>query len=241
MFDADVGRQFALTSAFDIGPQVRYGFVYQPDDQPRPEDAHFLSVGLAFTLRIPEEEPEIVEEVQDTDRDGIVDPEDRCVQTPEDRDGYEDTDGCPDQAPAGSTAPTAVIEEGHITINQRIEFEYDSDVLRAESEPILNEVVSVLRGHPEIRRVRVEGHADERGSAGHNQKLSARRAASVARYLRAHGVTQTIDSQGFGSSRPLCREDSEECHARNRRVEFVILETATGATTAPATAPAPAP
>lgn len=259
MFDVGLGWEFVLGNVA-LGPVVRYGHVVQPDDQPRPEDAQFVSAGLAVAVRLPEERPAPAQPpVVDTDRDGVIDWEDRCVQIPEDRDQfedhdgcpeidndrdgladardrcpsqaetrnqYQDDDGCPDEGPSG--APRAVIEESRIVINQTIQFEYDQDVILPVSEPILMEVVGVLRAHPEIRRIRVEGHADERGSSAHNQDLSARRAAAVARFLRQHGVRQTIESAGYGSSRPLCREDTEECHARNRRVEFVIVDQSGG-------------
>ena len=80
----------------------------------------------------------------------------------------------------------------------------------------------VLRSHDEITAVRIEGHSDLRGNAAHNLELSERRAAAVAAYLHDHGVPQPVSSEGFGVTRPLCEEDTDECHDRNRRVEFII-------------------
>jgi hypothetical protein len=70
----------------------------------------------------------------------------------------------------------AVVVESRITINQRVQFEYNRAVLLPESSAILDAVVTTLRDHPEIRRMRVEGHADDQGSAGHNMSLSRSRA-----------------------------------------------------------------
>ena len=79
---------------------------------------------------------------------------------------------------------------------------------------------------PSAEDLRVEGHTDARGNAARNLTLSRQRAAAVVTYLQSHGVTTTLDSDGFGSTRPLCPEETDECLARNRRVEFVIVEPA---------------
>ncbi|MFO0626517.1 MAG: OmpA family protein [Polyangiales bacterium] len=172
----------------------------------------------------------------DNDGDGIADTADRCRDQPESVNGFEDTDGCPDTAP-----PAAVVVESRITINQRVQFEYNRAVLLPESSAILDAVVSTLRDHPEIRRMRVEGHADDQGSANHNLTLSRNRARAVMRYLQQHGIARgRIDSEGYGSTRPVAPGDTAEAHAANRRVEFVILDPPNGATSATAAPAAPA-
>lgn len=107
-----------------------------------------------------------------------------------------------------------------IYINQTIEFEHDSDVLLPSAAPILDALAEVLGNHPEIYRVQIQGHSSTDGDEQHNLELSGARAAAVAEYLRGHGVTAEITSQGYGETYPLCHEESDECHARNRRVEF---------------------
>jgi outer membrane protein OmpA-like peptidoglycan-associated protein len=129
------------------------------------------------------------------------------------------------QAVPVETPPVAaaVIRDDHIEINQTIQFEPGSATIREESTPILTQLAEVMRAHPEITRVRVEGHTDARGNAAQNQSLSTLRANAVVTWLRGHQVTATLDAQGFGSSRALCAEDVDACHQRNRRVEFFIL------------------
>lgn len=166
----------------------------------------------------------------DNDGDGIVDSVDRCVNEPETRNGFEDTDGCPDTAP-----PAAVVEDTRISINQTIHFQLNRAVILARSFPILDQVVSVLNAHPEIRHVRVEGHADDTGTAERNHVLSEQRARAVARYLRSHGIARgRVSHQGFGATRPIAQGDTEEAHAQNRRVEFVIGTRDTAGAAAPA-------
>lgn len=122
--------------------------------------------------------------------------------------------------------PEVVLERGHITLNHQIQFETNSDVIReAESAAVLNDLIALLRENPQIRRLRVEGHADVRGSAADNQRLSERRARAVAEYLRTHGFASiTFEPVGYGKTQPLCSEDTDACHERNRRVEFTIID-----------------
>lgn len=143
----------------------------------------------------------------------------------------------------GSTTPTtptsaattthaeAVLANGHITLNHQIQFETNSDVIReAESASVLNDLVALLRENTQIRRIRVEGHADQRGSESDNQSLSERRATAVAAYLRNHGFESiTIEPVGYGHTRPLCTDDTDACHERNRRVELTITDPAPAA------------
>ena len=109
-----------------------------------------------------------------------------------------------------------------IVINQKIEFAHDSAEILEESYPILDQVARILGEHEEIYRVQVQGHTSTVGEEQHNLELSTARAASIADYLRAHGVTQEITSQGYGQTYPLCRDETDECHAQNRRVEFFV-------------------
>ena len=167
----------------------------------------------------------------DNDGDGIADTLDRCPGERETPNGFEDGDGCPDEAP-----PTAQVVDNRITINQVVMFERNSGRLRPVSSAILNEVARVMREHPEIARIRVEGHADDTGSEARNAALALKRAKSVAKYLQRAGIARSrLAFEGFGSTRPLDRSGTEEAHARNRRVEFVIEGAqAPGATFAPA-------
>jgi len=132
---------------------------------------------------------------------------------------------------AQTTHAEVVLNNGHITLNHQIQFETNSDVIREnESASVLNDLVALLRENAQIRRLRVEGHADQRGSEADNQSLSERRAASVAAYLRNHGFSSiTVESVGYGHSRPVCNEDTDACHERNRRVELTITDPAPAA------------
>jgi outer membrane protein OmpA-like peptidoglycan-associated protein len=160
----------------------------------------------------------------DNDGDHIPDLADQCPNQPETVNQYQDEDGCPDEAP-----PVAVVVENRISINQRVFFALDQATIEDRSFPILDQVVTVLREHPELRSVRIEGHTDNAGTEEHNLDLSRDRARAVESYLRSHGIQRRrLTTEGFGATRPLVQGDSEEARAQNRRVDFIIVEGAAG-------------
>jgi OmpA-OmpF porin, OOP family len=86
----------------------------------------------------------------------------------------------------------------------------------------LARVAKILVAHPEVTKVRVEGHSDDTGPADHNQRLSLSRARFVVDYLVQHGVPAAkLEARGFGSTRPLSSDGSEAARASNRRVELI--------------------
>ncbi|MFO0561217.1 MAG: OmpA family protein [Polyangiales bacterium] len=129
---------------------------------------------------------------------------------------------------ASGTFGNLVFERGHITLSQQIQFATNSDEIQeGQSESVLRDLAALLRDNPQIRRIRVEGHTDLRGDAAANLDLSQRRARAVAHYLETHGASNvTFESVGHGITQPLCREDNDACHERNRRVEFTVTDPA---------------
>ena len=102
-----------------------------------------------------------------------------------------------------------------------IHFDFDSDVLRPESRPVLEEIAAALREHADWK-LSVEGHTDNVGTDEHNLDLSRRRAAAVKKALvDRHGIAdRRLSPAGFGASRPKDTNDTVEGRARNRRVEL---------------------
>jgi outer membrane protein OmpA-like peptidoglycan-associated protein len=137
----------------------------------------------------------------------------------------------PPTASAVATPPTmmvaedAVLEGDRIKIAKAIHYDVDKDEIRPDSFPVLNAVANIIKTHPEITALTVEGHTDNQGSLEHNRKLSERRANAVVRYLFSQGVTTPMQAPGYGASAPVCMEPTDDCKQKNRRVEFRVKKT----------------
>ena len=115
--------------------------------------------------------------------------------------------------------------KNEINIKGTIHFGTNNAEIKPDGEQLLDEVADVLAKHPEIKRIRVEGHTDNRGNAENNLQLSKARAASVVAYLVKSGVDASrLESEGYGATQPLVPNITPVQRAKNRRVAFKILE-----------------
>ncbi|MBS1152376.1 MAG: OmpA/MotB domain protein [Myxococcaceae bacterium] len=152
----------------------------------------------------------------DVDGDGVVDAKDECPDAAEEQGG--DGDGCPD-------APQIVIESGMINIRGKIIFGVASAELLPKNARLLEALAKVLNENDQIKRIQVEGHTDATGEEGFNQQLSLERAQTVGKALIQRGVkSERLSTKGLGRSQPLASNDTEAGRARNRRVEFRVVE-----------------
>ncbi len=186
----------------------------------------------------------------DRDGDGIMDDVDKCPDEPEDMDGIQDSDGCPevdadndgipdteDACPTepglknkiaekhGCPGQTKFIEgSDEIQLLQPIQFETGKSRIKAVSFPILDEVVALLQARDDLK-IAVHGHTDSRGSAALNTRLSKDRAKACMQYLISKGIAASrLQSEGFGPDKPVADNETEAGRAKNRRVEFKIVE-----------------
>lgn len=113
--------------------------------------------------------------------------------------------------------------DGRVT-TRGILFDVNSDVIRTESAPTLEEIGTMLREHRDLK-IAIEGHTDSDGEDGFNQDLSERRAAAVKRHLvDEYGIEASrLETAGYGESRPVAPNDTTEGKQQNRRVELVRL------------------
>ncbi|MDX1626946.1 MAG: peptidoglycan-associated lipoprotein Pal [Wenzhouxiangellaceae bacterium] len=107
-------------------------------------------------------------------------------------------------------------------LSQReIYFEFDRSNVQQQYLPIIRAHAEYLRANP-TARVLLEGHADERGSREYNLGLGERRGNAVLDLMLAEGASRgQIEVVSYGEERPVCRQSSEACWERNRRVEIV--------------------
>jgi len=202
----------------------------------------------------------------DTDGDGIANKDDLCPDAPEDKDGFEDADGCPDPdndkdriADKDDKCPNepetyngfddddgcpdrgrVVVTETAMTILDKIYFEARSDRIKSQSGPILDAIAATLEGNPSITLIEVQGFAaaNEPDAWG----LATRRAAAVRGALIQRGVDgRRLQSNTYGNTRPVDSGKTEAANAKNRRVEFSILKRSDDDDNRPTTASRPPP
>lgn len=112
--------------------------------------------------------------------------------------------------------------EGHIAL-YGIHFETGKAAILPDSESVLTEVAKMLQQNPDVK-VSVEGHTDNVGSAAANQALSEKRAQAVVAWLTSHGIDASrLKAKGWGSSKPVEDNNTEDGRAKNRRVELVKI------------------
>jgi outer membrane protein OmpA-like peptidoglycan-associated protein len=264
-------RQWGVT----FGPSLRYLQVVQPANDLDSSDAKIVLAGLEFALYDAHEPPEapsatLAEPVvakakaSDRDGDGIPDDLDKCPDQPEDKDGFEDQDGCPDpdndkdgildkddacpnepetvngfedEDGCPDSAPI-VVKENRILLTHHLLFDTNRARVNAEARPALAAVFNLWKQHPEWDHLVVDGYADRRGPDGYNYWLSHRRAQRAIRVLIEMGFpAEKLRVRSFGHRQLRVPGETEEADRQNRRVEFVIVKK--GETPAPGSEEAP--
>ena len=117
------------------------------------------------------------------------------------------------------------ISGDRIVIRGKVHFGSRNARLRPDSGQLLDELADLLLARPEIKRVRIEGHTDNRGNKSANQRLSQQRAEAVRTYLVERGVAfDRLDAVGHGASRPMVPNLGARNREKNRRVEMRIVD-----------------
>ena len=116
------------------------------------------------------------------------------------------------------------IRDGALLTLENITFETNSAALRNSSFPELDRVIELMHQNPSVI-IEIAAHTDDVGNDDYNYKLSVKRAQSVITYLNKKGiVNKRFEAKGYGKSKPLIPNDTEESRALNRRVELIILK-----------------
>ena len=183
----------------------------------------------------------------DSDHDGVPNATDKCPNEPEDKDGFEDGDGCPDLDNDKDGIPDAtdkcpnepgpaesggcpkkyehiVVTSEKIELKQKIFFETNKSTIKSQSFGLLSEIANVLQTRSTMR-IRIEGHTDTQGPRSRNLTLSQARADAVRFHLEGLGVPRArMESVGFGPDQPIETNRTTAGREKNRRVEFVIVQ-----------------
>ena len=158
-----------------------------------------LSVGCASLSGSRSEKP------MDQDNDSIADAQDVC----------------------GQTASGSVVNESGCALFtgpiENLEFGPDDHGLNSGSRAALDNLITELARNPEVF-ISLGGHTDNRGSAAANLQLSKKRVMAVVRYLVSNGVDpRRLKPYGFGESRPIVSNATEEGRIKNRRIEVNVI------------------
>jgi outer membrane protein OmpA-like peptidoglycan-associated protein len=193
-----------------------------------------------------EEKPKVL----DRDGDGIPDDVDKCPNEPEDFDGFEDADGCPDPDNDKDGIPDVVdkcpnepetvngvddedgcpdeapivVREDRILLTQLVLFDTNRARVRSAGRPALQAVLTLWKQHPEWDHLVIEGHADRRGPDPFNDWLSHERAERAHNVLVEMGFpAEKLLVAAFGNKQLRVQGTGEEADRENRRVEFAII------------------
>ncbi len=260
--EAAVGWNFRWLGV-TFGPSLRYVHVVQPANELDSSDAQIVLAGLEVVLHDahdrqapPTETTQPAASVEpakisDRDGDGIPDELDKCPDDPEDKDGFEDEDGCPDPdndkdgipdtADACPNEPETVngfqdedgcpdkaeivVKENRILLTEHVLFDTNRARVNADGRPALTAVLNLWKQHPEWDYLVVDGYADRRGPDGFNLWLSHLRAERAIKVLVEMGFpAEKLRIRAFGHRQLHVQGEDEEADRQNRRVEFVIVK-----------------
>jgi len=202
-----------------------YAYVVEPEK--------FLGENHRFSVSLNFGRDEVARKVSDRDGDGIPDDVDQCPDLAEDFNGYQDSDGCPEGGPPKVDTPTlqpaAVIppppSPPAIPAFAYINFKFGTaEISGADPIPVLEDVARIMKERPDTK-VKITGHTDNVGSDDANMSLSMRRADAIKTYLTGRGVgAERLLTDGKGEGSPVDTNDTDLGRARNRRIEFSIIQ-----------------
>ncbi len=116
-----------------------------------------------------------------------------------------------------------VDENGNVSFEAKIVyFKFDDHTLTEEGQSRLMALAEYMKSNPS-KKLKIQGHCDERGSPQYNLALGERRSASVKQYLATLGVSdKNLETVSYGEEKPAVEGNNEEAWAKNRRATFVI-------------------
>lgn len=133
----------------------------------------------------------------------------------------------PEPTPEPPPAPMVPVVGEQLTLPDQIEFETDEARIKQTPKTLasLEQLAELMKKNPQITKLRIEGHTDNRGKAKRNEKLSKARAEAVMTWLSQHEIASSrMTTQGFGARRPLVANDTEAHRQQNRRTEYYVDE-----------------
>jgi outer membrane protein OmpA-like peptidoglycan-associated protein len=130
----------------------------------------------------------------------------------------------PEPEPVPDPPKRVVVENNRIAFEEKIQFDLDKATIKPESDGLLQEIIKVIKENAHIKKIAIEGHTSSEGSDRHNLKLSDQRAKAVMDYMITKGglAKEMFTAKGFGETKLIADESTEDGKEKNRRVEFNI-------------------
>lgn len=155
----------------------------------------------------------------DRDEDGIIDNEDACP----------DQKGSSDEDKSKHGCPHVTVTKTEIVISRQVKFKFGESTLKHTVDPVsddlLTEVRDAIVAHAEIEQIEVQGHTDNVGKDEVNKQLAQERADAIRFWLIQRGIpAKKLLAKGYGSSKPIADNGTDEGRQQNRRVQFLIIE-----------------
>jgi outer membrane protein OmpA-like peptidoglycan-associated protein len=156
------------------------------------------------------------EQSRDSDGDGIPDAIDNCPY----QKGPADNAGCP-----RAEKQIVAIRESRLEILDKVYFAPGKTLIHPRSTRLLNQIARVLKSHPEVVRIEVQGHTDSSGGVAMNMALSQARSEAVVGALIRRGISASrMVALGFGPTQPIATNATRQGREKNRRVEFRVAQ-----------------
>mgnify|MGYP000424526540 CR=1 FL=1 len=224
------GLKFNLTSKMAISLETHYNYAITDEldgvisnDNKWDDSFLYNSIGFNYNFSVG----------ADSDGDGVKDKDDKCPNIAGPANGCPDTDGdgvadiedkCPNIAGKENGCPVQYFE--HVAVMQKAQkglfFNTGSSVIKEESFVVLDRIAKLLNANKKLK-LDISGHTDNTGGEDINLKISNERAAAAKAYIESKGIDASrITSKGYGDSKPVADNATEEGRTQNRRVEFKI-------------------
>jgi outer membrane protein OmpA-like peptidoglycan-associated protein len=156
------------------------------------------------------------EQSRDSDGDGVPDAIDNCPF----QKGPADNAGCP-----RAEKQIVSLRESRLEISDKVYFAPGKSLIHPRSTRLLNQIAKVLKSHPEVLRIEVQGHTDSSGATAMNMALSQARAEAVVGALSRRGISaDRMVARGFGPTQPIATNKTRQGREKNRRVEFRVVQ-----------------
>ncbi len=223
-----IGIKYKISEAMSLKADVRHLIETDHGD-----NNLLYTVGLAIPFGKKAAHTPIKEkEPMDSDNDGVIDSLDKCPNSAPgavvNSDGCEkdsDGDGVVDRLDQCPSTPKGNIvdEKGcSLKVNLNINFDFDSAVINNSYDSKIKKFADFMKAFPSVK-AKIDAHTDSKGSEKYNLNLSKKRATSTVKALEAYGVdTSRLEATGYGETKPIATNDTQEGRAENRRVEGSI-------------------